>query len=156
MMSKIHKFHPEAGENSRLSLVDKMLEIGHHRIPNEKSRIWFENLTCLWTDANYTKVMQIVRGTPYGFGEQDFIAVSYASKPTPGLECGRNRGYNVVEAGGQSRRKSVVRDEVLTRVLRYARHNGIRRFWIDKECSPLEDDSEEKQITIGFHGPLVS
>jgi hypothetical protein len=148
MMSKTHEAHPEAGENSRLSLVGKMLEIGHHRIPNEKSRIWFENLTCLWTDTNYSKVMQIMRGTPYGSGERDFIAVSYASKHTPGLECGRNRGYTVVEAGGQSYRKSIVRDEVLTRILRYARHNGIRRLWIDRECSPLEDDSEEKQITM--------
>lgn len=42
----------------------------------------------------------------------------------------------------------VVCDEVLTRVLRYAKHNGLRRFWIDRECSPLEDDLEEKQITM--------
>jgi hypothetical protein len=147
-MAKTHKHHPEAGENSHLSLVDKILEIGHHRIPNEKSRIWFENLTCLWTDTNHSKVMQIKRGTAYGCGEQDFIAVSYTSKHTPGLESGRNHGYIVVEAGGQSRRQSIVRDEVLARVLCYARHNGLRRFWIDRECSPLEEDSEEKQITM--------
>jgi hypothetical protein len=54
----------------------------------------------------------------------------------------------VIEAGGESRRKKIVRDEVLTRVLRYARHNGIRQFWIDREYSPLEDDSEEKQVTM--------
>jgi hypothetical protein len=58
-----------------------------------------------------------------------------------------SRGYTVIEAGGESRRKSIVRDEVSTRVLRCARHNGIRRFWIDREYSPLEDDSEEKQVT---------
>jgi hypothetical protein len=76
--------------------------------------------------------------------------VSYSLRHTPGLECGCDGGYTVVEAGGRSRRKSIVRDEVLTSVLRYARHNGLRRFWIDRECSPLEVDSEEEQITMDF------
>jgi hypothetical protein len=94
------------------------------------------------------KVLQIKRGIPDGCKYGDFIAVSYSSEHTPGLECGRSRGFTVIEAGGESRRESIVRDEVLTRVLRYARHNGLRRFWINRECSPLEEDSEEKQITM--------
>lgn len=147
-MAKTNKIYPEAGEKADLSLVDKILEIGRHCVPNNKSRIWFENLTCLWTDTKHPKMLQIKRGIPGGHRYDNFIAVSYSSEHTPGLECDRSRGYTVVEAGGRSRRESIVRDEVLTRVLRYARHNGLRRFWIDRECSPLEDDSEEKQITM--------
>jgi hypothetical protein len=94
------------------------------------------------------KVLQIKRGIPDGCKYGDFIAVSYSSEHTPGLECGRSRGFTVIEAGGESRRESIVRDEVLTRVLRYARHNGLCRFWIDRECSPPGEDSEEKQITM--------
>jgi hypothetical protein len=91
------------------------------------------------------KVLQIKRGIPDGCKYGDFIAVSYSSEHTPGLECGRSRGFTVIEAGGESRRESIVRDEVLTRVLRYARHNGLRRFWIDRECSPLGEDSERNR-----------
>jgi hypothetical protein len=99
-------------------------------------------------NARDPKLLQIIQGTPYGCREEDFIAVSYTSKHTLELECDRNRGYTVIGTGGRSRRKSIVRDEILTRVLRYARHNGLQRFWIDRECSPLEDDSEEKQVTM--------
>jgi hypothetical protein len=147
-MAKPHKVHPEPRGNADLSLVDKILEIGCHCVPNKKSRIWFENLTCLWTDTRHPNVLQIKRGIPDGYKYDNFIAVSYSSEHTPGLECDRSHGYTVIEAGGRSRRASIVRDEVLARVLRYARHNGLRRFWVDRECSPLEDDSEEKQITM--------
>jgi hypothetical protein len=147
-MTKTHKVHLEAGKTADPSLVDKILEIGRCRVSSEKSRIWFENLTCLWTDTRHPNVLQIKRGIPDGYRYDNFIAVSYSSKHTPGLECDQSRGYTLIESGGRSRRESIVRDEVLTRVLRYARHNGLRRFWIDRECSPLEDDSEEKQITM--------
>lgn len=36
-MAKSHRYHLEAGENSRLSLVDKILEIGQHSVVNDKS-----------------------------------------------------------------------------------------------------------------------
>jgi hypothetical protein len=147
-MAKTHQYHPEAGKNSHLSLVDKILDIGLHSVPYDKTRIWSGNLTCLWTDANYLKVLQIKRGIPDGYECDGFIAVPYTSKHTPRLECGRSRGYSMIEAEGESRCQSIVRDEVLTRGLRYARNNGIRRFWIDRKCSPLEEDSEEKQVTM--------
>jgi hypothetical protein len=148
-MAKTHKYHPEAGKNSHLSLVDNNSRYWTPLRPtNDKTRIWSEDLTCLWTDANYLEVLQIKRGIPDGYEYDGFIAMPYTSKHTPGLECGRSRGYTMIEAGGESRRQSIVRDEVLTRGLRYARHNGIRRFWTDRECSHLEDDAEEKQVTM--------
>jgi hypothetical protein len=136
------------GESPRSSLVDRILHIERRQVPNDKSGAWFENLTCLWMNAKDPKLLQIIQGTPYGCREKDFIAVSYTSKHTPELECDRNRGYTVIETRGRSRRKSIVRDEILARVLRYAKHNGLQRFWIDGGCSPLEDDSEEKQVTM--------
>jgi hypothetical protein len=147
-MAKTHKVHSGAEKTADLLLVDKILEIGRHCISDGKSRIWFESLTCLWTHTRHSNLLQIKRGIPDGYRYDNFIAVSYSSKHTPGLECDRSRGYTVIESGGRGRRESIVCDEVLTWVLRYARHNGLRRFWIDRECSPLEDDSEEKQITI--------
>jgi hypothetical protein len=102
----------------------------------------------LWTDTRHPEVLLMKRGIPNGHKHGEFIAVSYSSEHTPGVEYGRSRGYTVIEAGGERLRKSIVRDEVSTRVFRYARHNGIRRFWIDREYSLLEDDSEEKQVTM--------
>lgn len=85
-----------------------------------------------------------MKGTPYGNNDVDYIVVSYSWTPTPRLERDRNGGYAVTRARGGHRRKSVVRDEVLERVLRYANHIGIFRLWIDKECSPQEDLVEKQ------------
>jgi hypothetical protein len=137
-MSKPYNTHPGAGESRCLSLIEKILQIGQRQVPNVKSRDWFKNLTCLWTNAKDPKLLQIIQGAPRGCGERDFIAVSYTSKHTLGLECSRSREYTVIEAGGRCRCKSIIRDEILTRVLRYARQNGLQRFWIDKQCSPQD------------------
>jgi hypothetical protein len=146
MMSGTHKFHPEAEENSHISLVDKILQIGHHQSPNDKSRIWFENLTCLWTDTNHSETLQIKQGIPYGCDDSGFIAVSYSSEHTPGLECDHNGRYTIIGSSGGYVRRSKVRDVILRRILRYAKHKNVCRFWIDKECSP-EEESSEKQTT---------
>jgi hypothetical protein len=147
MMSGTHKFHPEAEENSHISLVDKILQIGHHRRPNDKSRIWFKNLTCLWTDTNHSKTLQIKQGIPSGYDGGGFIAVSYSSEHTPGLECDCNGRYTITGPSEEYVRRSKVRDVVLRRILRYAKHKNVCRFWIDKECSP-EEESSEKQTTM--------
>ena len=73
-------------------------------------------------------MLQIKQGIPDSYRYDNFIPISYSLKHTPGLEYDRSRRYTVIETGGRSRRESIVRDEVLTRVLRYARHNGLRRF----------------------------
>jgi hypothetical protein len=75
-IAKTHRYHLGGEENSRLSLVDKILEIKRHCVANDKSEIWFEHLTCLWTDANHPKVFQVKRGIPDGYGYDNFIAVS--------------------------------------------------------------------------------
>jgi hypothetical protein len=52
-----------------------------------------------------------------------------------------------MSGSGSYVRRSKVRDDILYRVLRYARHRNVCRSWIDKECSP-EKDSSEKQATM--------
>jgi hypothetical protein len=99
-MSKIHRYQSGLGEISHLSLVDEILEIARRQIPNIESKIWFENLTCLWTNRNHPKVLQIKRGSPYGHEDNNFIAVSYSSEHTPGLECGRHGGYTIMSGSG--------------------------------------------------------
>lgn len=92
-------------------------------------------------------MLQIKRGIPDGYGYGDIIAVSYSSEHTPGLECGRNGRYTLIGPSGRYIRRSKVRDDILYRILRYASHQNVCRFWIDKECSP-EKDSSEKQATM--------
>ena len=147
MMPGTHKTHPEAGENLHISLVDEILQIGHHQSLNNKSRIWFENLSCLWTDTNDSEKLQIKRGIPYGCDDGGFIAVSYSFEHTPELECYRNGRYIIIGPSGEFVRRSKVRDVILCRILRYAKHKDLCRFWIDKECSPTEE-STEKQTTM--------
>jgi hypothetical protein len=146
-MSKIYRYQSGLGEISHLSLVDEILEIARYQISNDKSKIWFENLTCLWTNTNHPKVLQVKRGLPYGYEDDNFIAVSYSSEHTPGLEYDRHGRYTIISGSGTYVRRSKVRDEILYRVLRYASHKHVCRFWIDKECSP-EKDSSEKQTTM--------
>jgi ribosomal protein L31E len=98
-------------------------------------------------NAASPNTLRLVKGTPYGNNDADYIAVSYSWTPTPRLECDRNGGYAVIGARGGHPRKSVVRDEVLKRVLRYANHIGKCRIWIDKECSPQEN-SVKKQTAM--------
>jgi hypothetical protein len=146
-MSKIHTYQSGPADNPHLSLVDEILEIASRQISNNKFKIWFENLTCLWTNTNHPKVLQIKRGLPHGYEDNNFIAVSYSSEHTPGLECSRHGSYTITSGSGTYIRRSKVRDDILYRILRYASHKNVCRFWIDKECSP-EKDSSEKQATM--------
>lgn len=70
--------------------------------------------------------------------------MSYSWIITPGLECDRSGKYAVTETRGLYTRWTAIRDEVLARVLRYANYHGLRRIWIDKECSPQEESDEQQ------------
>jgi hypothetical protein len=141
-MSKIHIYESGLGEISHLSLVDEISKIARHQIPNDKSKIWFENLTYLWTNTNHPKVLKIKRGLPSGYEDDNFIAVSYSSEHTPGLERGRYGRYTMRSGSGKYVRRSKVRGDMMYRILRHARNKDVCRFWIDKECSPEKDSSQ--------------
>jgi hypothetical protein len=63
-MPKIHSCHRGPGEDLHLSLVDRILKVPRHQVPNNKSKIWLENLTCLWINTDRPKVLEIKRGIP--------------------------------------------------------------------------------------------
>jgi hypothetical protein len=46
----------------------------------------------------------------------------------------------MIETEGKDPRESIVRDEVFTRILRYARHNGLRRS--GPECDNADRNVE--------------
>jgi hypothetical protein len=146
-MTEIRNADPDAGPSSGQTLVSKILDVGRLRALNDKSETWFKNLSCLWMNAGGPNALQIIEGTPDGYDDADYIAVSYSWTLTPRLECDRNGKYAVIGQRGECLRKSVVRDEVLERALRYAHYIGICRLWIDKECSPQEN-SVEKQTAM--------
>lgn len=73
--------------------------------------------------------------------------MSYSRIITPGLECDRTGKYAVTDTRGVYPRQTAIRDEVLARVLRYANYLGLRRIWIDKECSP-QGESDEQQTAM--------
>jgi hypothetical protein len=143
-MTETRNTYLDAGKNSHPTLLSTILDIARLHTPNNKSKSWFKHLSCLWINAASPNTLQIVKGTPYGNNDADYIAVSYSWTPTPRLECDRNGKYVVTGARGDPVRKSVVRDEVLERVLRYANHIGKSRVWIDKECSPQENLVEKQ------------
>lgn len=146
-MSWIHDAHLGAGEHHHPSLIQRILDIGQSGVPNDKSKAWSQNLTCLWISTRTSNSLQIIRGMPEGDDDERYIAVSYSWTVTPGLECNRSGRYAVAETRGLYLRQSKVRDEVLSRALRYANYHGLRRIWIDNECSPQEV-SEEQQIAM--------
>jgi hypothetical protein len=146
-MTEIRNADPDAETSSYPTLVSKILDVGRLRALNDKSKSWFKDLSCLWMNAGAPNVLQIIEGTPDGYDDADYIAVSYSWTLTPRLECDQNGKYAVTGQRGEYLRKSVVRDEVLERALRYANYIGICRLWIDKECSPQED-SVEKQTAM--------
>ncbi|KAM0714666.1 hypothetical protein Q7P37_009964 [Cladosporium fusiforme] len=139
--------HAQYEESFHRTLVAKLLEIARFWAPNDKSEVWFENLSCLWLNANRPGALQVRQGTPKGCEFGSYIAVSYSWNHTPGLESPRNGKYAVTGTCGEYLRQSRVRDEVLFRVLRYAERHSIRRIWIDKECSPQKND-KKKQIAM--------
>ncbi|KAK0303173.1 hypothetical protein LTR82_017647 [Friedmanniomyces endolithicus] len=63
------------------------------------------------------------------------------------LECNQAGKYRITDARGENIRLSKVRDEALSRVIRYAMHHKISRFWIDQECIP-QNESREKQVAM--------
>ena len=107
-MTETRDAHLDAGRSSHPTLISTILDIAQLHTPNNKSKSWFKNLSCLQINAASTDTLQIVKGTPYSNNDADYITVSYSWTPTPRLECDRNGGYAVIGARGGHPCKSVV------------------------------------------------
>lgn len=126
--------------------IDQILDIASHQSPNEKSKLWSRDMVCVDVPNEGSNMLRVRKRSEYQ-RERDYIAVSYSCTPTPGLEDTKKGSYAVLGSQGRYPRRSRVRDKVLERVFAYAKAKGVRRFWVDKECSP-QRGSEEKPIAM--------
>ncbi|KAK1811659.1 hypothetical protein LTR12_013960 [Friedmanniomyces endolithicus] len=131
MPTKIRNPCCEVQELDGSTLAARLIEIERFQAPNDKSTAWIKDLACLWISPNDMNVLQLKRRPLQSFEDQDYIAVSYSWKHTPILECNQAGKYRITGAQGERIRQSKVRNEVLLRVIRYAIHHKISRFWID-------------------------
>lgn len=80
-----------------------------------------------------------------------YVAVSYSWEASPYEDEAAGR-YTIVNLRTGRSRPSVVRDEVLSRVLAYAVYKKLLKFWIDRECieqdylTPTERKRKEQAI----------
>jgi hypothetical protein len=133
-MTEVRNADPDAETSSYPTLASKILDVGRLRALNDKSKTWFNIFSDLWMNAGGPNALQTIKGTPDGYDDADYIAVSYSWTLMPRLECDRNGKYAVTGQRGECLRKSVVRDEVLERALRYANYIGICRLWIARNA----------------------
>lgn len=136
---------PEELEQS--SVVSKLLEIARSQSPNDKSSSFIRTLTCLRVnqDGNYSLRLETQDATRKI--DRDYVAVSYCWEPSIGLDRTESGKYRVKDTEGRYLRRTKVRDELLIRVIRYARCNKVTRIWIDQECI-LQEDEEAKRIAM--------
>jgi hypothetical protein len=80
-------------------------------------------------------------------GVSPYIAVSYTSSGTRGLESESTGAYRLGGAEVTMPGRNKVRDEILARTINYACHKGVQHFWIDGECVP-QWPCPEKDIAI--------
>jgi hypothetical protein len=117
-----------------LCLVDKLLQVQGHLRPNSKFSDWVGNLTCLSILPGNSKSFRL-RQISDPDRAKNYVAISYAWQTMPG-EATDFGNYAIEPAGKPSR----VRDEVLSRASKYARHVGVT----DREC--IAEDQEEKAM----------
>ena len=114
------------------TLVEKLLKIQQYATPNDKSLDWAMNLRCL-SHRFGTNIFDLKKKPNRGGDFNDYIAVSYSWENTLAVENEKHGGY-IIKSRNRLNRRSIVRDRVLFRTLRYAEHVNIRRIWIDQEC----------------------
>ena len=126
------------------SIVSKILEIQRKCIENKKSIVWAKNLECLSIIDDKRKILGIGRKPNTGPEDNKYIAVSHAwayslipENSSPGL-------YRIRSRPGGPTRPCKTRDEVLDRVISYAKHHNITRFWIDIECLDQKDKQKHQ------------
>jgi hypothetical protein len=121
-----------------LCLVDKLLQVQGYIRPNSKFSDWVQNLTCLSILPKNSKSFRLQQISDPD-GAKNYVAISYAWKTMP--EEAPDFGNYTIEPAGKSSR---VRDEVLSRASKYARHVGVDYIWTDREC--IAEDQEEEAM----------
>jgi hypothetical protein len=136
----------------RASISSVLLSVQNCKVPRGQTQRWIENLDCLYVKTvrkNFrdgAKKKYIGRRRINPRSGPDYVAVSYTWEPSEG-EAIATGGYSIECRDKQEFIPTGVRDVVLDRVVKYARHYGCKYFWIDKECIN-QDDSKQKELAI--------
>ena len=134
-----------ADELSRLSLVDKILQIRQNYATQEAdSTPWMENLQCLSLKGRSKDLLELA-----DFGSRRFVAVSYPNEPDVPSESAESSGMKIQDRSGLHDLQ--VRKVVLERVLRYAGSVRVRHFWIDKGCIVQNSKTELENAMHAMH-----
>lgn len=135
------------GELEQSSVVSKLLEIARSGSPNDKSSAFIQTLTCLRVSQSGNYRLRLETQDARRKIDGDYIAVSHCWEPSVGLDRIESGKYGVKDTGGRYSRQTKVRDELLNRVIRYARSVKVTRIWIDQECI-IQEDEEAKSIAM--------
>lgn len=120
------------------SLVKELLKIKDDFRSNDKSLDWLRDLRCLSVPREGHNSIRLVRmpGT-WTDTSRDYVALSYSRHTMAGedMDC----GYYKIQPPRQPSRDSKIRNVVLSRAMRYARHVDCRYIWVDQECIKPKD-----------------
>lgn len=128
----------ELGERS---IVDKLLEVNGSIRANKRPINWVQNLKCLSIPRMEGTLFRLEQIAHTG-EERKYIAVSYSRQAMAGETQEPEDCF--VQFEPQSIRQSTVRDSILSRAVRYARHVGVGHIWIDCEC--IDEASKEEAM----------
>lgn len=142
---------------SQLPIASRLVAIGRHK--GRKSLQWVQYLTCLSpADLKETPLKRrrvdngavpehrgrLLQRRRVPLTSRDYIAVSYTWDPSNNEDssCG---GYEILTPEGGISTRSVVRDIVLDRVIRFSESVGCANVWIDKECIDQQDNAMKQE-----------
>jgi hypothetical protein len=127
------------------SLVKKLLDMKDNFELNRKSIEWLQDLRCLSVPQDCQDGRTSIRLLRLpGFWTdtlRDYVALSYSWHTMAGE--GLDHGGYMIESTSQPSRNSRIRDAVLYRTLRYARHVGCQYVWADQECIDHPKETEK-------------
>lgn len=125
------------------SLVKKLLEIKDDFQPNDKFFDWLRYLECSSAPREGHESIPLVRMPGFWTDTpRDYVAISYSRHTMAGENL--EFGHYKIQPPGQDSRDSKVRDVVLSRAMRYARHFRCEYIWVDQEC--IKPEEMEKAI----------
>jgi hypothetical protein len=126
------------------SIVSNLLKIQNLVVDATKAVSWAENLKCLSISSYDDTILELSTKPSHGLDATNYIAVSHAWSYSRKSDQSLTGRYRARIAGRTRFRRCKVRDEVLDRVIAYAKHFKVSRFWLDIECIDQNDPSKRQ------------
>ena len=128
-------------------MVSNLQQIENFRVHPEKSNLWAENLECLSVSDYDDSVLELSRKPSTGADARKYIAVSHAWRYSVKADTTPDGRYRTYTAPRTPPRPCKIRDEVLDRIIAYARYFEVPKFWIDTECI-RQDETANSQVAM--------